>query len=471
MSNVKTVIEKSVSAVSEFNRAQLLPTQTDHPFLTGAHAPMDAEKTIVDLEVTGTIPPGLEGRYLRIGPNPIAPDPAGYNWFTGDGMVHGLALEGGRALWYRNRWVRSKRVSERLGEPASPGPRHGPTDTVNTNIIGMNGRTWALVESGAYPVEMSELLENQVHNPFDGTLKGAFSAHPHRDPVTGEFHAITYQTGVRDDIFHVVLSAEGKVIREKRIPVSDGPSIHDCALTARYAIILDLSVTFSEKAIAAGYRFPFEWNPQHPSRVGLLPREGSAEDVIWCDVDPCYVYHVANAYDREDGSIVLDVVAYDTMFASSLDGPDASGRFERWTITPAAKSVERVVIDANWVEFPRLDERRFGQRYRYAYAISLEEGSTSFGAANEIYKYDLESGTRVAHQFGKGRHPGEFVFVPKAADSAEDDGWMMGLVVDLENKTTDLVILDALDFAGPAVASVRIPHLVPGGFHGNWLAS
>ena len=44
------------------------------------------------------------GRYLRNGPNPRA---ATGHWFTGDGMIHGVRIENGRAAWYRNRWVRT----------------------------------------------------------------------------------------------------------------------------------------------------------------------------------------------------------------------------------------------------------------------------------------------------------------------------------------------------------------------------
>ncbi len=77
-----------------------------HPYLSGLHRPMEAELTLTDLPVTGVIPQALDGRYLRIGPNPIAPNPASYHWFIGDGMVHALRLQGGRAVWYRNRWIR-----------------------------------------------------------------------------------------------------------------------------------------------------------------------------------------------------------------------------------------------------------------------------------------------------------------------------------------------------------------------------
>jgi hypothetical protein len=95
---IRSTVMKGIEVVADFNR-QRMPHNVEHPFLTGIHTPMTEELTLEDLPVTGTIPAALDGRYLRIGPNPVAPDPAGYHWFTGDGMVHGVAVKDGRALW------------------------------------------------------------------------------------------------------------------------------------------------------------------------------------------------------------------------------------------------------------------------------------------------------------------------------------------------------------------------------------
>jgi carotenoid cleavage dioxygenase len=65
--------------------------------------------------------------------------------------------------------------------------------------------------------------------------------------------------------------------------------------------------------------------------------------------------------------------------------------------------------------------------------------------------------------------PGEFVFLPKHAGSGEDEGWLMGYVIDSSSGTTDLVILDAQNFSGPPQATVTIPHRIPPGFHGNFI--
>ncbi len=284
---VETAIHKfvarGVTALASFNRGRMPALKGPHPFLTGLHAPMTEELTIEDLAVTGSIPPALDGRYLRIGPNPIAADPRTYQWFLGDGMVHGVRIEGGRALWYRNRWIRSTAVSAALNQPLAPGPRHGNFDTVNTNVIGIAGQTRALVEAGSTPVLLDDTLETLAYDDFGGTLRGSFSAHPHLDPLTGEMHAIAYAPQEPTMIHHVVVNPEGRVQREEPVRVSHGPMIHDCAITTRFVVILDLPVTFSMAALIGGNLFPFRWNPAHPARVGLLGRDGPGDEVIWCE--------------------------------------------------------------------------------------------------------------------------------------------------------------------------------------------
>ncbi|MBE7197774.1 MAG: carotenoid oxygenase family protein, partial [Parafilimonas terrae] len=381
----------------------------------------------------------------------------------------GLAIEGGKARWYRNRWMGSRIAAAALGRPPAPGPRRGGNDTVNTNVVAIGGRIFAVVEAGSFPVELSPTLEEQRYNPFGGTLAGSYTGHPHRDPLTDETHAIAYDGRIWDSIRHVVLDPEGQVVRDVPVAVEHGPCIHDCALTARFVIVLDLPVTFSFPALLAGYRFPFRWNAKHRARVGLLPRQGDGADILWCDVDPCFVFHVANAYDDPDGRVILDVVVYESVFTAPGGGLDMPGRLERWTIDPSAVRIERRVIDPTAQEFPRIDERRFGHRHRFVYTVSVPaDGNTQLAGATQIFKHDLETGERLIHEFGPDRIPGEFVFVPAHAGSSEDEGWLVGFVIDTACDTTDFVVLDAAAFEAPPVATVRLGHRIPPGFHGNW---
>lgn len=89
--------------------------------------------------------------------------------------------------------------------------------------------------------------------------------------------------------------------------------------------------------------------------------------------------------------------------------------------------------------------------------------------AGQLYKHDLVEGGREVPAFGADRHPGEFVFVPAHRDSGEDEGWLIGFIIDERTDTTELVILDTARFEGAPVATVRLPHRVPPGFHGNWI--
>ncbi|MET0269806.1 MAG: carotenoid oxygenase family protein, partial [Sphingomonas sp.] len=156
---VGAVLAPAVAGIASINRRRLPPRDAPHPLLTGIHQPMTDELTLADLVVEGAIPPELDGRYVRIGPNPAAPDPRSYHFFTGDGMLHGIRLRNGRALWYRNRWIRSDEVARARNVPAAPGPRH-VFDTVNTSVLDHAGVGWALVEAGSTPVRFDEHLES-----------------------------------------------------------------------------------------------------------------------------------------------------------------------------------------------------------------------------------------------------------------------------------------------------------------------
>ncbi len=471
---IRSAFTPVIGAVANFNRKRMTAPEGGHPYLTGIHKPMTEELTLENLTVEGSIPTQLDGRYLRIGPNPVtAPDEASYHWFIGDGMTHGVRIVDGKAEWYRNRWVRSNQVSDALGEDRKPGTRNPRSDNANTNVIGLNGRTFAIVEAGSFPVELNEELDTIAHNPFDGTLHHGFSAHPHVDPKTGEAHAIVYDAPVMNTIWHVVLGTDGLVKREEPIKVQHGPSVHDCQITDNFVLVFDLPATFSVKRMLAGFDFPYDWNPDHKARVGLCPKKGSGADTIWCDVDPCYVYHPANAFETADGKVIVDVVVHESTYARTTFGPGGTwSRLERWTVDPKSQRVDRKVTSNKAQEFPRYDERLTTQDYQYVYTVALVgEPDRLDMAGSELFKHDLRSGATLSRHFGDNRHPGEFVFVPRSATSGEDEGWLIGLVIDMGQETTELQVLNADDFLGEAQAIIHLPHRIPPGFHGNWVAS
>lgn len=439
-----------------------------NPYLEGNFGPVSEELTSLGLRVTGSIPRELDGRLLRIGPNPVTPpDPAKYHWFLGNGMVHGLRLRDGRAEWYRNRFVRDDEVTAAKGWPTSPGPRHGMGSVANTNVIGHAGKTWAIVEAGGLPVELNDELETVAYSNFEGTLPGSFTAHPKRDPDTGELHSIVYYWAW-DHLQYVVLGTDGRVRKTVNVPVPGKPMVHDCAITERYVVVFDMPVTFKLEHIQNGAPFPYAWDPEYGARVGLLPRDGDGSQTKWLDVPLCYVFHPLNAYDTANGQVVLDVCRHPRMFATDQNGPN-EGRptLDRWVLDPSSGKVSTDTISDLGHEFPRHDERRIGKLIRYGYTGGLADKL----GIGPIYKHDLVTGKTETHSEGAGRMFLEPVFVPRSADADEDDGWILAYVYDAPSNKSDVVILNAQDFSGGPVATIHLPQRVPFGFHGNWVAS
>jgi carotenoid cleavage dioxygenase-like enzyme len=443
-----------------------------NPYLIGNNAPMLTEETITNLEVTGSLPLSLNGRYLRNGPNPISnPDDATYHWFTGEGMVHGIRMESGRASWYRNRWVRSGDVARVLGEEPRPGPTvEGMDFAANTNVIAHAGRTYAIVEGGARPYELNYELDTIGPCDFQGTLPVGYTAHPKRDPQSGELHAISYYWGWGNQVQYTVVGVDGRVRKVVDIPVGGMTAVHDMSLTTSYAVIYDLPVVFSEQALMEGFSYPYRWTEDYQSRVGLLPLEGGADDVLWCDVDPCYVFHPMNAFD-DDGAVVVDLIRHPKMFDTHLTGPDeGTPTLERWRIDPALGKVKSETLDDRAQEFPRVDERVVGRRHRFGYSAGWleteDESESGFTMGTTLIKHDMATGTSETRHLHAGA--GEAVFVPEDAMSEEDEGFVLSLVFDQERGASDLLVVAAQDFTGDPVAVVHLPVPVPYGFHGNW---
>jgi carotenoid cleavage dioxygenase len=464
--------------------------------------------TATDLPVTGRIPEHLHGRYLRNGPNPAEEvDPATYHWFSGDGMVHGVALRDGKARWYRNRWVRSLSACAGLGEPppARLDPRAGMLSLgANTNVLAHAGRTLALIEGGVANYELTDELDTVGTCDFDGTLAGGYTAHPHRDPRTGELHAVSYSFARGRTVQYSVIDTRGRARRTVDIEVSGSPMMHDFSLTDSYVVIYDLPVTFDPAQVLPvtaprwlglparlalqaligrvrvpgpvnammnrnpkhSDRMPYAWNPNYPARIGVMPREGGNSDIRWFDIEPCYVYHPLNAYSElRDGAevLVLDVVRYARMFDRDRRGPgETPPTLDRWTINLTTGAVGAECRDDRPQEFPRINEDLLGRRHRFGYTV----GAYFSGGASALYKHDYATGARAVAPLDPDLLLGEMSFVPGPAAGSEDDGVLMGYGYHRGRDEGQLVLLDAGTLE--SVATVHLPQRVPMGFHGNW---
>lgn len=435
-------------------------TSTDQFFLRGNYAPVPDELTEFDLPVEGAIPPELDGWYLRNGPNPRQ---ATAHWFAGDGMIHGIRIEGGRAAWYRNRWVRTDSFENDFPVYNADGTRNLRSSVANTHVVNHAGKTLALVES-SLPYEITNELETLGAYDFGGKLVDSMTAHPKICPTTGEMHFFGYGNIFAPHVTYHRADADGELTVNRPLDVPALTMMHDFAVTANYVVFMDLPIVFNlDIAIKAETDMPYRWDDNYGARFGVLRRDDPHGEVRWFDIDPCYVFHVANAFDTA-GRIELTAVRYPELWRDN-GGFDAEGVLWKWTIDLSAGAVTERQLDDRAVEFPRIDDRLATLPARYAVSVG----------DNRLVRHDLSTGDAVEHAFGTAETPGvpgEAVFVPSTSGPAdESSGWYVGYVYDPARDGSDLVIIDASDFTGAPVARIKLPQRVPFGFHGNWISA
>lgn len=442
-----------------------LPTTTLPWHLRNNWAPVLDERTDVDLRVDGTIPSVLEGTYVRTGPNPASGKSD--HWFFGDGMVHGVRLAGGRAEWYRNRFVATPNITDPDGGDVMSNMGDLSRGTGNTHVLAHNKKLLCL-EEGHWPWKIDTDLNTLGYENFGGALTTSMTAHPKVCPITGELIAFSYLSPEPPFLHYIRIGADGVLQQLEGIEIPNMVMMHDFNVTQNFVVFMDLPVCFDLGALETG--MPFKFNRDAGARLGVMPRTGTNADVRWFDIDPCYVFHPVNAHESAN-TIVLHVSRQPEAFGSSNDDYAEVGRLWKWTIDLDAGTVTEEQIDDRPGDFGRVDDRLVGLDARYGYLMAMAgEGNAEepvYGSA--LWKYDLRTGTCAEHQLGEGVRGAEPVFAPASPDAGEDEGWVISLTHDTTSDESRLVIIDAQNFSAPPVATIHLPRRVPYGAHGSWV--
>ena len=445
------------------------PVDPSRPWwIQGNYAPVADEISSTMLTVTGAIPPELTGLYVRNGSNPSSGDSP--HWFFGDGMVHGVRLERGRANLYSNRYVDTTMYQAHAG--FGQGPPGGASNQSNVSCIWHGGKLLTSGEVGLpYELDPTDLSTVGAYD-FAGKLTTAFTAHPKIDPVTGRLHSFGYGFTPPYLTYHIT-EADGTLVHSEVVDVPRSTMMHDFAITDSDAVFWDLPVTFDlDSAIAyiadpGNGTFPYKWSPENGARVGIMPLAGGASSIRWFDLEPCYVFHGVNAFRRGD-EVVADVCRLSSMFLpGQFLGGEASHR--RWTFNTSTGAVsDQILAVDNPGDLPSRDPRRMGREHRYSYLVGTRNNpdTVEFGG---LIKHDYTDNSRELWDPGPTRHAGEWLFVPAGSDPADDAGYLLSYVHDEAIDVTELVIIDATAVAKGPVATVTLPRRVPYGFHAVWI--
>ena len=469
------------------------PFPTDDPFLRGYYAPLNAECDAPNLQITGEIPPQLNGSLYRNGPNPQFAPRGRYHWFSGDGMLHAFRLQNGKVS-YRNRWVRTPKweLENANGEgmSGSIASRHLSDPKIielnstlaNTNVVWHGKRLLALEEAHA-PFEVDPItLEPRGYHLFGDKLQGPMTAHPKLDPVNGEmvFFGYSARGPMTPDLMLHVVDKDGAMLRSVHILAPFPSMVHDFVVTRSHIIFPIFPLTGSMDRAMSG-KPAYAWEPDKGTHIGIMPRNGTAADVRWFTGNPSYVFHPMNAFDGADGKIVCDMMRY--QHAPLFPTPDGkpvsehapAAQLVRWTFDMNAKTntYHEQQLDDHNGEFPRLDERFAMSAYRHGYysAAAVTDGDKGREARAGLAHIDLKTGRTQHYQPPLGDYCGEPIFVERSSDAAEGDGWVLSVIWRAAENRSDLAVFNAGEVAAGPIALAHLSHRVPAGFHGNWRAA
>jgi carotenoid cleavage dioxygenase-like enzyme len=143
----------------------------------------------------------------------------------------------------------------------------------------------------------------------------------------------------------------------------------------------------------------------------------------------------------------------------------ARARLERLRMR-ANGSVERSLPADATLEFPRTAGRTFGQEPGRIYGVTWAEDAPFL---NQPIAIDLARGRIERAPIRAGEFFGECVPVSKPGATSESDAWLLSVVLDATARRTELRVLEAADLTAPPVATIALPHVVPFGFHGNFV--
>lgn len=457
--------------------------QDMNPMYSGNWAPIDKEIGTECTNIIGTIPTDLAGSYIRNGPNdefePISIKD--YHIFDGDGMIHQLEFKDGKAF-YKNKWVETNALKmEREAQKSLWKGFKSPIDfnhesgipvkhPANTGIIYHNGKLLALWEAGLPYVMTFPGLETEGETDFDGEWTDAFSAHPSIDPKNGDLVTFYYSPIAAPYVKYGVINKDGKVVHRTEIEIPKPVMIHDIAITPNYSIICDLPYVFSiERAMNGEY--PFDWEPDNGSRIGLIGRYDEGSEIKWFDVAMGNIIHVINAYEEGDEVVFEACRSKRTSYVT--DGEDydpSSEQAHPWQYRFNLKSgevKEKCLDEEIFVEFPRINDNYIGQYNRYTYALKFLP--TTMPRFNAIVKYDRQTDERSVIELGELVYAIEFIFAPRIDAKDEDDGYLIGYIHDEVAGQSKTLIIDCKKFDDGPVATILMPQRVPYGFHSSWV--
>jgi carotenoid cleavage dioxygenase len=467
----------------------------DNPYLSGPYA-SNAREYNADtesLQVIGEIPRDLHGMFVRNHHNQVHEPLGVYHPFDGDGMLHAMLFENGKAT-YRNRFVRTTGflAEQAAGRSLWPGmlrpdlaARRGwgamgaMKDNAGTDIKCHAGKLLASMSQGSEPWRLDPItLETLGPDPaWARSVPEGVASHYKVDNFTGEMMFFNYPEKP-PYMNYGIIDRHNKLVHYEPIELPGSRWPHDLGITQNFTVLHDLPLYFEPEGLKRG-EHKLIFNRDQPARFGVLPRHGNNASVRWFEASPCYILHITNCHEAGD-EVIMDgciMPNYQTVpvnaagniyerIRANLDKHNNPTLMHRWRFNLKTGRTVEERLDDEISEFPVCSNDYVGRPYRYSYNVLYKKGDWLFSG---LKRFDLLSGKTARYEYGAGRYGSEPQVARAINARAEDDGYVITMMADMNANTSEIMVLRADDIAAGPVARIILPERMGVGTHACWI--
>ena len=469
-------------------------THTTPAYMEGGFLQNSKECDIELLDVEGLIPQWLQGELIRNGPGQVMVDKPMRHWFDGLAMLHRFHITNGKVA-YRSRFIdcAAFRATQKEGRITYSDFATDPcrtlfqqlqtifnldpkiTDSAKVNVGQIGEKTFAWGEPlMQIQIDPETLKTVGVYDYGKYGGNRMTTAHPLVDEH-GAYNLVVQYGPIN---FYKIYEISGDAKELASVPVQLPGYMHSFGMSENYFIIAEYPLVVQSIMLlfrAKPFIENFDWKPRMGSRFIIIDRK-TGKRVSTIKVPAFFSFHHVFAKEK-DGLLEVDLCAYENADIISeyykerlaqSDNPLPKGSMWRFTLDLKKRTcIERRELADVCLELPVI-HHAFAHRhgsYRFVYGCGVNEANpTEF--YNQIVKIDTESAS-AKHWYKPNHYPGEPVFVANPDARTEDDGVLLSVVLDTQNKQSYLLVLNALTFEEMAKAS--LPHTILFGYHGTFL--
>jgi carotenoid cleavage dioxygenase-like enzyme len=464
----------------------------------GYNAPSRIECDVYDLVVEGNLPSEINGSWYRTIPDPQYPPMLGHDtYLSGDGMISVFRFENGH-VDFKMRYVMTDRLkSDRAARRGQFGLYRNPyTDDPkvrginrcanNTTPIFHAGKLFALKEDGLAMELHPQTLDTLGVWNYNGKLRSkTMTAHPRPDPESGELHFFGYEAAglATPDVAYCVADKEGQLVREDWFKVPYVSLMHDFAVTKEHVIFPVFPTIADLSRIQAG-GVHWVWQPDKDTFIGIMPRDGSVDQMRWFRRPASSAFHIFNAY-TEGKFVHVDLSLskmppFPFIQEASHIAPspeNMTGSVVRWTFDMSKPGEKFEEFDlAPGGDLPRVAMKDSMLDYSVGYyerfdpqsGPPLIAGPVGVGF-NTVSRLEIKSGRVQSMHLDVPATVQEPVHIPSKKPGHEG---YLAFIADLHTENlSDVLILEAEHIEKGPIARIKLPLRLRTQVHGNWVSA